>query len=273
MSMASKLPQLSLDELRRLKWLLGGALALVSLWTVFFLDVEALELVAVAAAMILAGIIWPQLPSRVPPIVWKLVVPAIIVATATDWYFSAETLPVLIRLGIQLVLYRALAYRRKREDLQLIVLGLFLVVVAGVLTVALGFAFVLLLFTACALSFLFVVTLVDLSEGNVESTPFVGGGEAPAWARLSWRQFFSKLGRVADWRLLGFAGGLFVLVVGFSALIFLIIPRFEIASNFFLEKYITRKSRTGFTETLKFGDVAELIRDETVAFRADLTNW
>ena len=46
MSMASPRPQLELDELRRLKWLLGGLLALVSLWTVFFLDVEALALVA-----------------------------------------------------------------------------------------------------------------------------------------------------------------------------------------------------------------------------------
>ena len=271
MSTASKRPQLSLDEMRRLKWLLGGALALVSLWTVFFLDVEALGLVGVACAVIVAALVWPQLPSRVPALVWKLAVPAIIVAATADFYFNPETLPVLIRLAILLVLYRAIAYRGKREDLQLIVLGLFLVVVAGVLTVSLGFAFLLLLFTACALGFLFVITLIDASEpSGVAALPTAG--EAPAWARLGWGKVFARLRLVADWRLLGFASALFIGVVGVSALLFLIIPRFEIASGFFLDKYITRKSRTGFTETLKFGDVSELIKDDSVALRADLTD-
>src|SRR5882672_3844107 len=164
MSTSIKPRQLNLDELRRLKWLLGGAMALVSLWTVFFLDVEAIGLVGVAGGVMLAALVWPQLPGRVPALVWKLAVPAIIVAMAADFYFSPDTLPVLIRVAILLVLYRTVSYRRKREDLQLIVLAMFLVVVAGVLTVSLGFAFLLLLFTACALGFLFVINLIDAAE-------------------------------------------------------------------------------------------------------------
>jgi len=77
---------------------------------------------------------------------------------------------------------------------------------------------------------------------------------------------------VADWRLLGFACALFTLVVAFSAMLFVLIPRFELATGFFLDKYITRKSRTGFTESVKFGEVSELIRDESVAMRVDLTD-
>ena len=268
MSTVAKPRQLNLDELRRLKWLLGGALALVSLWTVFFLDVEAVGLVGVAGAVILAVLIWPQLPGRVPPLMWKLAVSAIILAMAADFYLSPDTLPVLIRLAILLVLYRTVAYRRKREDLQLIVLGLFLVVVAGVLTVALGFAFLLLLFTACALGFLFVINLIAAAEIGVIRTP-----EAEtAWTRLGWRKFLARLRAVANWRLLAFATALFALVVVMSALLFIIIPRFELATGFFLDKYITRKSHTGFTDTVKFGDVTELIRDESVAMRVDLTD-
>lgn len=268
MSTAAKSRQLNLDELRRLKWLLGGAMSLVSLWTVFFLDIEALGLVAVTGSVILAALVWPQLPGRVPALVWKLSVPAIIVAMAADFYFSPDTLPVLIRLAILLVFYRAVSYRRKREDLQLIVLSLFLVVVAGVLTSALGFAFLLLLFTACGLGFLFVITLIDASETEGSRTP-----EAEtAWTRLDWRRFFARLRGVADWRLLAFAATLFTAVVAMSGLLFLIIPRFELASGFFLDRYITRKSRTGFTDTVKFGDVTELIRDESVAMRVDLTD-
>ena len=272
MSTASPRPQLNLDELRRLKWLLGGLLALVSLWTVFFLDVEALSLVVITSGVILAVLVWPQLPAHIPALVWRLSVPAIIIAVVTDLYFSADTLPALIRLAILLVLYRAASYRRKREDLQLIVLGLFLIVVAGVLTVSLGFAFLLLLFTACALGFLFSVTLIDMTDTGPRVMRPEEMREVPAWAKPGWSRFFARLRQVADWRLLGFAAGLFVLVVGFSAVLFLVIPRFEMGSGFFLDKYITRKTRTGFSETIKFGEVSELVRDDNMAIRVDLTD-
>jgi len=272
MSTASPRPQLNLDELRRLKWLLGGALALVSLWTVFFLDIEALALVAVASAIVGVAVAWPELPARVPAFVWRAAVPAIIVAVAVDFYFAAETLPALIRLAVLLVVYRAVAYRRKREDLQLIVLGLFLVVVAGVLTVSLEFAVLLLLFTACALSFLFTVTLIDLVDDGPKVMRPEEMREVPAWAKGGWRPVLRRWLAVTDWRVLGFASVLFLGVVGVSALLFLLIPRFEIGSSFFLDKYITRKSRTGFTENVTFGSVSELVRDESVAMRIDLSD-
>lgn len=272
MSTARPRPQLSLDELRRFKWLLGGLLALVSLWTVFFLDIEALGLVGLASAAIGATLVWPELPARVPSLLWRLAVPAIIVVVAADFWFATETLPVLIRLAVLLVLYRAVSYRRKREDLQLIVLGLFLIVVAGVLTVALEFAFLLLLFTACALGFLFVVTLIDMVDTGPRVMRPEEMREVPAWARGGWGAHFARLRQVADWRVLGFAAVLFAGVVGASALLFLLIPRFEIGSSFFLDKYITRKSRTGFTENVRFGSVSELVQDQGVAMRVDLTD-
>ena len=243
-------------------------MALVSLWTIFFLDVEALSLVGVAAGVILLTQLWPDLSGRVPALIWKLAVPAIVVTAAADFYFSPDTLPVLIRLAILLVLYRTTSYRRKREDLQLIVLGLFLIVAAGVLTVSLGFGFLLLLFTACALGFLFTINLIDASETGGSRTP----GAETAWTRLGWRRFLGRLRQVADWRLIGFAGGLFLTVVVMSGLLFVVIPRFEVASGFFLDKYITRKSHTGFTDTIRFGEVGELIRDESVAMRVDVTD-
>jgi len=52
-----------------------------------------------------------------------------------------------VRLDILLLLYRGSTYRQRRDDLQVIVLGLFLIVVAGVLTVSLTFAVQILAFT------------------------------------------------------------------------------------------------------------------------------
>ena len=266
------LPPLNLDELRRLKWLLGGALALISLGTVVFLEIEALGLVGVAASLILAVMLWPVLPSRVPALVWRGAVPVIILSLIADLYFSPDTLPALIRLAILLVLYRSVSYRRKREDLQLILLALFLVVVAGVLTVALEFAFLLLLFTGCALGFLFVVTLIDLTENTRQALTFEEMSRCPAWALGSWRPYVNRLRQVADWRGVGFASGLFFCVVIFSTLLFIIIPRFEITAGFFLDQYITKQSRTGFTDVLKFGEVGALIQDDRVALRVDVAD-
>jgi protein-glutamine gamma-glutamyltransferase len=272
MSMASPQPPLKLDELRRLKWLLGGLLALVSLWTVFFLDVEALSLVLIASVLTTAALVWPQIPARVPVFVWRLSVPTIVALVVADFYLGNEVLPVLIRLAVLLVLYRAVSYRRKREDLQLIVLGLFLIVVAGVLTVSIGFALLLLVFTACALGFLFVITLIDM----VDTGPRVMRPEemrtVPSWARPGWGRFFPRFRQAANWRLILFSSTLFAVVVAFSAVLFLLIPRFELASGFFLDKYITRKAHTGFNDTVRFGDVGELVRDESVAMRVDLTD-
>jgi len=141
-------------------------------------------------------------------------------------------------------------------------------VVAGVLTVSLGFAFLLLLFTACALGFLFVINLIAAAETAAARTPVA----ETAWTRLGSGRLFARLRAVADWRLLAFAAVLFMAVVVMSGLLFLIIPRFELATGFFLDRYITRKSRTGFTETVRFGSVSELIRDESVAMRVDLTD-
>ena len=44
----------------------------------------------------------------------------------------------------------------------------------------------------------------------------------------------------------------FTLKVGAGSPLFMIIPRFEIGSGFFLYRYITRKSRSGFTDTVRF---------------------
>ncbi len=266
--MAARPRQLNLDELLRLKWLLGGSTALVSVWTVFFLDIEALGLVAVASGLILVTLAWPGLVARVPAVAWKAAVPVIIAAGAADFYFSADTLPVLIRVAMMLVLYRAVAQRRKREDLQLLVLGLFLIVVAGVLTVTIEFAFMLLLFTACALGFLFAINLVDAAAAGTVRT----ADAETAWMRLGWRTFLARLRAATDWRLLAFASMLFVAVVGMSGLLFMVIPRFELGSGFFLDRYITRQSRSGFTDTVRFGDVTELIKDDSVAMRVDLTD-
>ena len=270
MSMENKRPQLSLEELYQLKWLLGGALVLLAAWTVFYLDFEAWTLMGLTTVGVLAVLIRPGLPARIPPWMHRLVFPAVVFIFIGDLWLTGAILPAIVRLDILLLLYRGTTYRQKRDDLQVIVLGLFLIVVAGVITVSLVFAAQILLYTACALAFLLVVNLVDSAEPN---PPKAGARGLPAWAaHLRWRRLAGRVREVADWRVVLLGGALFVGVVGVSALLFLALPRFQLENSLFFERFAARKARTGFTDNIKFGDLTEIQQDNSLALSVDVTD-
>lgn len=275
-------PQLTADELSQLKWILGGALILLSVWTVFYLEIDAWILMGLTTVAVGAGLIWPQWPARVPRWVHMLAFPVIVAFFLGDLWLKGEMLPAMVRLDILLLMYRGISYRQRRDDLQVIVLGLFLIVVAGVLTVSLTFAAQILAFTGCALAFLLVITLTENLEAKPAeakkglrglitwNAPELG---MPAWAEhLDWRRLAARLRAVSDWRVLVLGGTLFVGVVAVSALLFLAIPRFQMDNSLFLERFIAKKARSGFNDSIKFGDVTEILQDNSVAMSVDVSD-
>ena len=267
--MEKKRPQLSLDELHQLKWLLGGVLVLLSAWTVFYLEFEAWTLMGITTVAVTAALVRPDLPAWVPGWMHRLAFPAIVAFFVGDLWLTGEVLPAIVRLDILLLLYRGTSYRKKRDDLQVIVLGLFLIVVAGVLTVSLVFAAQILVFTACALGFLLVITLVESAEAGIARLGDHGG---PAWVRVHWRRLFGRVREVTDWRVVTLGGVLFAGVVAVSALLFFAIPRFQLENSLFLERFVTKKARSGFNESIKFGDVTEIQQDDSVALSVDVSD-
>jgi transglutaminase-like putative cysteine protease len=275
--METKRPQLSLDELHQLRWLLGGLLALISVSTVAYLDIDVWALAGLATAGVLAALVQPKLPAHVPRLAHKLAFPFIVVFFLADLYTTGEVLPAFIRLDLLLLLYRGISYRKKRDDLQIIVLGLILVVMAGVLTVSLAFAVQILVFTAVTLAFLFVITLVENMEGAAQGTPASGfgvpdGARQPGWVHVHWRRLAGRVRRVADWRLLALGAALFLGVVAVSALLFMIIPRFQLENSFFLDRWMTKKSLAGFSDSIQLGDVVDIQQDNSVALRVDVSD-
>ena len=221
-------PQLTLDEMRQLKWLLGGMLILLSVWTVFYLEVDAWTLMGLTTLAVVAGLVWPAWPARLPRIFHTLAFPVIVLFFLGDLWLKGEMLPAMVRLDMLLLLYRGISYRQRRDDLQVTVLGLFLIVVAGVLTVSLMFAVQILAFTGCALAFLLVITLTDSVEVKAPAKKGLKGlitwnapeMGLPQWAeQVAWRRLGRRLRAVADWRLLVLGGILFAGVVGVSALL------------------------------------------------------
>jgi transglutaminase-like putative cysteine protease len=276
--MQAKRAQLNLDELHQLQWLLGGVLALFSVWTVFYLDVDAWTLLILNTVALLAALVWPAWLARVPVAVHVAAFPVIVICFIADLWTNGQILPAMIRLDLMLILYRGISYRQRRDDLQLIILGLFLVVVAGVITVSLAFAVQILAFTACALAFLFVITLVDAAEATdppVRTPLFTWriSVATPAWTRhTDWRRLGSRLRTVTDWRFVLFGTLLFAGVVVLSGLLFLAIPRFQLENSLFLDRFMSKKARTGFTDNIKFGDVTDIISDDGLAVSVDVSD-
>ncbi len=265
-------PQLTPEELQQLKWLLGGVITLIGLSTVFYMDVDAWTLMVLTSVATLATIGRPTLPARVPSLVHTLAFPAIVAFFAADLWLKTEVLPAMVRLDILLLLYRNITYRQRRDDLQIIVLGLFLINVAGVLTVSLTFAAQILVYTGGALALLLVVTLSDVAQGRTPQVP-VPFGETPAWAQhTDWPHLFRRLREVTDWRVVGLGAVLFAGVVGVSALLFLAIPRFQLENSMFLDRFISKKAKTGFSDTIRFGDVTEIQQDNSLALSVDVSD-
>ncbi len=265
--MERKRPQLNADDLGRLRWGLGALMALLSVVTVFFMDIDAWLLMPVVAVAAIAALVRPTWPSKLPGFVHRLAFPFIALAFVYDLTSSQEPLPALIRLALLLILYRVITYRQRRDDLQLVLLGLFLVIVAGVITVSLSFAVQLLAFTSCALVMLLAVTL-EHADGR--SPKAYAPGVVPSWTRGSWRTHLAKLRMATDWRLAALGAAAFGGLVVLSGLLFLAIPRFDIQSSLFIDRLISRTTKSGFSEDIRFGEVTAITQDNSLAFSVDI---
>lgn len=254
-------PPLTGAELHRLRWGLGGLLALVSAWGVYSLELGGVALLPPLTLVLLAGLGWPRLAERAPDWLWRLVFPGLIAFVVGDLLLQREPLAAMIRLNLLLIGVRAVGKRRPREDLQLVVLCLFLVVVAGVLTVSIGFVLLILVFAALTLTYLLVITLSAASGAE--------DGAAVAWPQLSWGRLGARLWRVVDWRIVAASAGLYALMVAGASLLFLAMPRFQIENSLGFLQLKHRRSLSGFSDVVQLGEVTDIAQDTTTALRVD----
>ena len=186
---------------------------------------------------------------------------------ASHW---KEPLPAVIRLALMLILYRVITPRKRRDDLQLIVLGLFLVVVGGVMSVSILFAVQIVVFTAFALMFLLAITLTDAMEQGLPPVP--KDAAPPVWMHAGWRRLGRRLRECVDWRVAVLGCVLFGGVVGLSVVLFMAIPRFELGNSLFFDRLVMRHTKTGFSENIQFGDLVDIQQDTGVALSVDVSD-
>lgn len=260
--MAHKQARLSSEELHELKQLMGALLALLSFWSLASLDIGSVAVLSLGALAASVAFLFPKLVSRIPEVTWRWAGPVMLLWIGGDFILHIpEFIPPLVRMVVLLIIYRMLAPRKLREDLQVILLCLFCVVISGVLTVSLLFAFQILIFTPLAMAQLFIICLLDRGK---DAQPHVVD-----WTYFSWPRFLRRVWLVVDIRIAALCALMFGLVVVVSTLLFILTPRFDLNQAIpFLE--ISTSARSGFSEDVRLGEVTEIQEDNSVALRIDV---
>lgn len=264
MSAGTMQAELSYRELSQLKWLLGSLLALISLWTVFDLDNNGGLLLYVATVALLAAMVRPSWPSIFKESFWKMATPAIILWVAGDFLINQpDFMGPLIRMVLLLLLVRAIQYRRKREDLQLLILCLFTVVISGVLTLSLTFGLQMLVFAPVSMLLLLVI---NLAESHRERCPMPEG----TFEDFNHYKLFKRLREVVDARFLAVSSALFIAVGVVAAVIFTLMPRVSLDQALpFLS--LSSQQRSGFSGEINYDTIADIQEDNSIAFRVDFS--
>ncbi|WP_404424982.1 transglutaminaseTgpA domain-containing protein [Nibricoccus sp. IMCC34717] len=254
------------SDLQPVRWLLGAALAGVAFATSMLLA-QGFELLGLGAlAVLVLAVAFPAATTRLPRWLPVAMFPLSLAAFATDYALTRDLVPALVRLDMLLLLYRACTPRKRRDDLQVLLLGLFLIVITGVLTTSLAFGVLLVLFVGLGMALLTVRTLAETASGvDSDGSTELAQLRSPAgWLGVArhWRRRITGA-TVAVWVALTAA------MLPLAAFLFLVIPRFELRQSLFLERFFARPSVTGFTETVRFGEVSQIQQDRRVAFRFD----
>jgi len=256
---ANSRARLNRDELHQLRWLLGLALVLLAFWTLYGLEIGGIAWRTAFFATAASAFIWPAWPGYIPGWVrrWSLILGA--AALFSEFIASSyDVLSGLVLMVSLLTLSRGLQYRRLREDWQLILLCLFIIVLSGVLTLDLLFGLQILLFAIVTMAMLFVMNLLQRDAGRALSRE--------DWRQFRWRQFARHVRQAVDLRQLLQAGALFTGLVLVGTLIFVAMPRYQFEQSF---SFAGVKGVAGFRGDIEYNEKWSIDQDDSIAFRVD----
>jgi len=263
LSTAMKREPPSARELLQLKWLGGSFLYLLALWAVAGLDNVGASFVAFCAIVTGLFTLHPRLSARVPAWGWSLATAVLVAYVAVDFLMHMpDLITPLVRMITLLGLLRAVQPRLRRADLQLVLLSLFMLVLTGVLTLSLLFAFQLMVFTPAAMLTLLVITLAEPVERQAAPRGL--------WDDHSWGRLSERLRRFMRWRAVFLYAGLYACMLVATAAIFFLLPRFRFDQALPFMRMPATRMLSGFSDTITFGDVTDIVKDDSVALRVDV---
>ncbi|MEX0331680.1 MAG: transglutaminaseTgpA domain-containing protein [Puniceicoccaceae bacterium] len=253
-------------ELAAIRWLMGQLLVLISLSGSYSLDLGADFLITAGIGLTVMACLFPRVAERIPSLFWNISPFILLILIISDFVLGGgDILPPLFRMVLVLTLYRTLQIRTPREDLQLLLLALFLLILTGVLSQEITFGLQMLLFAPLAMGQLFVVNLSTDQSGKGPTPKRV-----PVFENFSWRQLFRHVWERFDRRTLAAGCLLFLLTTGMALLLFILLPRFDLGAALPFPRLQTGQSLSGFTDNVSYGDVVSILDDDSIAMRVDV---
>ena len=256
--------RLDMRELAGIRWAIGQLMVLISFAGSFAIDLGASGLLTGAMAAVTLVLVFPRLITFIPAFIWRIAPVCVLGMIVADFLLSrGDVLPPLFRMVVILTLFRAMQARTPREDMQLLLLTLFLILITGVLSLEITFGLQMLAYAPLAMGLLFTANLSHsmIAAGNAGGETFYHEG---------WRTLFKRLMVRIDRRTL-FAGTLLFLLTTSMALgLFLFLPRFDIGAAIPFPRLQTAQSLTGFSDHVKYGDVVSILNDDAIAMRVDV---
>ncbi|MDQ8203300.1 transglutaminaseTgpA domain-containing protein [Pelagicoccus sp. SDUM812003] len=260
--MKSKSPRHSIEDLVTLKWMLGALMGLVCITTLFNINGYNRIPAIVSTTVIIFALFRPALIAKVPQVVWKGYAIAIIPLVMVN-VISKDTIPALLDLNTWLILFRCLNHNKRREEMQLALLCLFLIIMTGVLTATLVFGIQLLAFAALAVAYLVVNTALEMkAEGDYELLERIRS-ENRLNAGKALRSTLE--GSFILQAIIMFASMSFL-----AAIVFLAIPRIDMEDKVNLFNMQSKQTLSGFTDRVELGEVTDIKNDNSIALRVDV---
>ncbi len=260
--MKSRSRRHSIEDLVTLKWTLGALMGLVCITTLFNIHGHNQLPAVVATLAVSIGIVRPAWVAKVPQWIWKFYALAIIPLVLVN-VMSKDTIPALLDLNTWLILFRSLNHTKRREEMQLALLCLFLIIMTGILTATLVFGFQLLAFAAIAIAYLLVSTAIESKiEGDYELLERIREKNPMRVGKA----FLS----LVDTRFAFLGISMFSTLVFIAAMVFIAIPRIDVEDKVSLFKMKSTRSLTGFSDRVQLGEVTSIKNDESIALRVDV---
>ncbi len=241
----------------------GSLIAFICVAALFHLQAQVLLHALVGSLLVLVALAFPQLPWRTPTALQTWGGGLVLGLAFFDFLLNGSNLlPPMLRMVVHLLLLRVWQPRRPREDLQLLLLCVVVLLISGVLSLSLGFAFHLILFCPLVMAQLVAINLRSaLGREARETLP----------SHFSWPHFTARLRSSLDWRMLPLVGVVFLMTAGMAFLVFTLLPRVNFDSNFsFL--HMPAGSLSGFTEEVRYGSVSKIMESDSIAFVADFSD-
>ncbi len=238
-------------------------MGLISVSTLFNLDGYSRVPAIVACVVIGSSLLFPSGFARLSPFAWKAYAVGIIPLMMID-VMARETVPALLNLNTWLIIYRALNHDKRREEMQLVLLCLFLQVMTGILTASLIFGIQLLLFSAFAICFLVIGAMLEMK---------IEGDYSKIDRKKHWT--FGMVVRTLKDSISGrnvFLGvSMFSALMSLTALVFMVIPRVDVENKVSLFELDSDQSLSGFSDNIALGEVTDIKKDNSVALRVDVS--